>query len=184
MSRLVPLLLLAIVAGATGFFVFRGLHGDRPPENGPAPAVTGAAGQAAGTLPEFTLPDLSGRLRAAGEWEGQVRLVNFWATWCPPCRREIPLLKEIQDEYAARGVQVIGVAIDEADAVTEYAREADFNYPVLVGQQEAMDLGNAILKDFPGLPFTAFADRSGRILRVHTGELHREQIEEILLPLL
>lgn len=182
MSRVVPLVLLALVAGATGFFLFRGLHGNAPPDT--APAVTGAAGQGANSLPDFTLPDLSGRVRSAGEWEGQVRLVNFWATWCPPCRREIPLLKAIQDEYAGRGLQVIGIAIDETEAVTEYAEEAGFNYPVLVGQQEGMDLGNAVLKDFPGLPFTAFADRSGRILRIHTGELHREQIEEILAGLL
>jgi thiol-disulfide isomerase/thioredoxin len=184
MRRVLPLGLLAIVSAGTGFFLYRGLADRAAPVVGPAPSVTGAPGEAASKLPDFALPDLTGRVRSGSEWDGRIRLVNFWATWCPPCRREIPLLKEIQAEYGERGVQVLGVAIDEIGAVQEYAREAEFNYPVLVGQQEGVDLGNAVLKDFVGLPFTAFTDASGRIVRVHTGELHRDELEKILAALL
>lgn len=132
----------------------------------------------------FVLEDMDGKRHALEDYRGKVVLINFWATWCPPCRREIPLLVDIQREFAARNVQVIGIAIDETEAVTEFAARIPFNFPVLVGQQEAVDLANAYLPDFIGLPFTAFADRDGRLVHVHTGELHREQIEAILGSLL
>ena len=168
-SRILPLLLLALLSGATGFLAYRGLDGTDPVDAG-----------AAAMAPAFALPDVQGNLRSSSEWDGKLRIVNFWATWCPPCRREIPLLVDVQREFADRDVQVIGIAIDEAEAVTEFAGRIPFNFPVLVGQQDAMDLANQYLPDFVGLPFTAFADASGRIVHVHTGELHREQIEAIL----
>jgi thiol-disulfide isomerase/thioredoxin len=167
------LVLLAAGAAATGFFAYRHLVAPDPVARAPAP-------EAARNAPDFALPDLEGRMRMSDEWDGRVRVVNFWATWCPPCRKEIPLLKEIQSEYADRGVQIIGIAMDETEAVTEYAQTMEFNYPVLIGQQEAVDLGNLFLKDFIGLPFTVFTDRDGRIVDIHTGELHRDQIESYL----
>ncbi|MFU8820987.1 MAG: TlpA family protein disulfide reductase [Gammaproteobacteria bacterium] len=183
MNRALPLVLLALGAGAAGFFLYLGLAGqDRPADDG-LPALPSAP-QTAEFAPAFVLPDLDGTPRSSGEWDESIRIVNFWATWCPPCIREIPLLVDIQAEYAARGVQVIGIAIDEPDAVAEFAANFAFNYPVLIGQDDAMDLGNQFLAGFIGLPFTAFTDRSGRIVRVHTGELHREQLEEILAGLL
>ena len=117
--------------------------------------------------------------RQSSEWDGEVRVVNFWATWCPPCRREIPLLKELQAEYGDR-IRIVGIAIDDMEAVREYAVGADFNYPVLVGQQDAVDLGNQVLQDWIGLPFTAFTDASGKVHHIHVGELHREQAERFL----
>jgi thiol-disulfide isomerase/thioredoxin len=167
------LVLLAAGAAVTGFFAYRTLVDPKPAVRAPAP-------EAARTAPDFALPDLDGQMRMSDEWHDRIRVVNFWATWCPPCRKEIPLLKEIQAEYADRGVQVIGIAMDETEAVTEYAESMDFNYPVLIGQQEAVDLGNRFLKDFIGLPFTVFTDRDGRIVDIHTGELHRDQIETYL----
>ena len=167
------LVLLAAGAAATGFFAYRHLVAPDPVARAPAP-------EAARNAPDFALPDLEGRMRMSDEWDGRVRVVNFWATWCPPCRKEIPLLKEIQTEYADRGVQIIGIAMDETEAVTEDAQTMEFNYPVLIGQQEAVDLGNLFLKDFIGLPFTVFTDRDGRIVDIHTGELHRDQIESYL----
>ena len=167
------LVLLAAGAAPPGFFAYRHLVAPEPVVRAPAP-------EAARTAPDFALPDLDGQMRSSDEWDGRVRVVNFWATWCPPCRKEIPLLKEIQSEYADRGVQIIGIAMDETEAVTQYAQTMDFNYPVLIGQQEAVELGNRFLKDFIGLPFTVFTDRDGRIVDIHTGELHRDQIETYL----
>jgi len=180
---MLPLVLLAAASGAAGFLLYVGLVGkDRPLDDGLPPLP--AAPQAAEFAPDFVLPDLDGKARSSSEWHGTVRVVNFWATWCPPCIREIPLLVDIQQEYADRGVQVLGIAIDEAENVVEFAADFQFNYPVLIGQDEAMDLGHQFLNGFIGLPFTAFTDRGGRILRVHSGEIHREQIEAILAELL
>ncbi len=171
--QLLALGILALASAAAGYLSYTQMRA-------PAPASAPAASSA---LPEFTLPDLEGRPRQSSEWEGRVRVVNFWATWCPPCRREIPLLKELQSEYGDR-VDIIGVAIDDMEAVREYAVEAEFNYPVLVGQQDAVDLGNRVLKDWIGLPFTAFVDASGTIRHVHVGEIHREQAEGFLRSIL
>jgi thiol-disulfide isomerase/thioredoxin len=182
-NRALPLVLLALGSGVAGFLLYHGLVGDKQPTGDGLPPLP-AAPQAAEFAPEFVLPDLTGTPRSSGEWDGTIRVVNFWATWCPPCIREIPLLVEIQQEYAPQGVQVLGIAIDETEAVIEFAADFTFNYPVLIGQEDAMELGNQFLNGFIGLPFTAFTDRSGKILRVHSGEIHREQIVAILAELL
>jgi thiol-disulfide isomerase/thioredoxin len=166
--QVLALVVLALASAASGYLAYTGLR---------APSPTAAP--ATDTLPAFALTDLDGVVRRSTEWEGEVRVVNFWATWCPPCRREIPLLKELQAEYGDR-VRIIGIAIDDMEAVQEYALEAAFNYPVLVGQQDAVELGNRVLEDWIGLPFTAFADASGRVHHVHVGELHREQAEDFI----
>lgn len=183
MKRTLPLLVLALAAGAAGFFLYLGLAGNDRPGQDTLPPLPGAP-QAAAFAPEFALPDVEGTQRNSGEWADTVRVVNFWATWCPPCIREIPLLVDIQAEYGARGVQVIGIAIDESEAVADFADGFEFNYPVLVGQEDAMDLGHRFVDGFIGLPFTVFTGRDGRIHKVHTGEIHREQIEAILAELL
>ena len=162
---------LAVASAAGGFFLYRGSSPVEPPS-----AATDWA-------PAFVLTDVDGEQRDSSEWDGRVRLVNFWATWCPPCRREIPLLIDLQNEYGGK-IQILGIAIDDLDAVQEYAANAGFNYPVLVGQQDAINLANIYQNDFIGLPFTAFVDSTGHIVRVHVGELHRDQattfISEIL----
>jgi len=181
--RVLALALLALGSGAAGFLLYLGLVDHRHPVGDGLPPLP-AAPQAAEFAPDFVLPDIDGTPRSSDEWDNTIRVVNFWATWCPPCIREIPLLVEIQDEYAEQGVQVLGIAIDETEAVVDFATDFAFNYPVLIGQEDAMDLGHRFLNGFIGLPFTAFTDRSGRIIRVHSGEIHREQIVAILADLL
>jgi thiol-disulfide isomerase/thioredoxin len=183
MKRMLPLFALALASGAAGFLLYLGLAGNHQPMQDGLPPVPGAP-QAAAFAPEFALPDVAGTPRSSGEWTDTIRVVNFWATWCPPCLREIPLLVDIQAEYGGRGVQVIGIAIDDTEAVADFADGFEFNYPVLVGQEDAMDLGHSFVDGFIGLPFTVFTGRDGRIHKVHTGEIHREQIEAILAELL
>lgn len=183
MKQTLLLVLLVLAAAAAGFLLYPAfVSQDRPLDDGLPPIP--AAPQAAEFAPDFVLPDLEGTPRSSDEWHDTVRVVNFWATWCPPCIREIPLLVEIQREFAGHGVQVLGIAVDEPEAVADFAAHFDFNYPVLIGQEEAMELGHQFLDGFIGLPFTAFTDRDGRIVRVHNGEIHREQIEAILADLL
>jgi thiol-disulfide isomerase/thioredoxin len=169
--KIIALGLLLLASGVAGFLLYQGLAG-------------GGFGTQARQAPAFTLPDLDGVARSSEEWDGDIRVVNFWATWCPPCIREIPLLVEIQEEYRDRGVTIIGIAVDETEAVAEFAAGFAFNYPVVVGQEDAMNLAQAYAENFIGLPFTAFTDRAGRIRHVHTGEIHRAEIEEILQRLL
>ncbi|MED5536162.1 MAG: TlpA disulfide reductase family protein [Pseudomonadota bacterium] len=130
-------------------------------------------------LPDFTLEDLAGGTRSIRSWPDNALIINFWATWCAPCRREIPLLKDFQSAHAEESVQVIGIAVDRLEPVKEFARDIEFNYPVLVGQSDAMDAASAFGVDFFALPFTVFTDTEGNILGVHTGEVHLEDLENL-----
>ena len=135
------------------------------------------------TLPEFALEDLAGEMRSIHGWEGDALVINFWATWCAPCLREIPLLKEFQAANGPSGLQVVGIAVDHLEAVRAFAEEMGFNYPVLVGQLAAMEAAAEFGLDFFVLPFTVFSDPHKRILGVHSGELHAEHLDELLLVL-
>lgn len=128
----------------------------------------------------FTLPDLEGTQRQLSDWNGKARIVNFWATWCAPCRREIPLLKQTQAEHAADNLQIIGIAVDFPEEVAAYAEDAQFNYPILVGQEDAMAAAEASGVEFIGMPFTLIVSTDGRLLKAHMGEIVESHIQTIL----
>jgi thiol-disulfide isomerase/thioredoxin len=118
-------------------------------------------------------------VRYSSEWDGTAKLLNFWATWCAPCRREIPLLKKTQDEHAAANLQIIGIAVDFDEEVVAYAEEAQFNYPVLIGQENAMAVAEASGVDFIGLPFTMVVSADGQLIKTHIGEIFEDQMTRI-----
>ena len=168
--------LVALMAGAL-FYAAR-----IPVQNAPAPAQTIAPPPAIEVVshPTFSIPDLTGTPRELSEWDGKNRILNFWATWCGPCRREIPLLKAFQDEQAGNGFQVIGIAVDFAQEVARYAESAEFNYPVLVGEQDAMALAESSGIRFGVLPFTMFIASDGEYVGAFIGELHPEHLDTIV----
>tara|TARA_R110000782_G_scaffold34837_2_gene83247 strand:- start:1678 stop:2268 length:591 start_codon:yes stop_codon:yes gene_type:complete len=168
--------LVALMAGAL-FYAAR-----IPVQNAPAPATTIAPPAAIEVVshPAFSMPDISGTPRDLSEWDGKNRILNFWATWCAPCRREIPLLKAFQDEQEGNGFQVIGIAVDFAEEVARYAESAQFNYPVLVGEQDAMALAESSGIQFGVLPFTMFIASDGEYVGSFIGELHREHLDAIV----
>ncbi len=132
----------------------------------------------------FSLPDLEDKLRHVKEWDGKVILLNFWATWCPPCRREIPAFIELQEQYGAQGFQVLGVAIDERDAVEDYADGLGANYPILIGDSKTMNISAAYGNRFGQLPYSLIIDRQGTIRFVGKGELSFADVEKQIKPLL
>ena len=148
-----------------------------------APADSGFAIPEGSINVAFNLADMAGITRDFAEWDGKHRILNFWATWCAPCRREIPLLKTFQDEHGVNGIQVIGIAVDFLEPVVEYAEEAQFNYPILVGEQDAMAVAESSGVDFIGLPFTMIVARDGELIGVHMGEIHQEQLDEVAVVL-
>jgi thiol-disulfide isomerase/thioredoxin len=186
---------LVAAAGPAGFLLYRLVLGSRPPTLSAQPLATGAsaggeappgaasAGPAPRSpperLPDIALPDPQGVMRRLSDWHGRPLLVNFWATWCEPCRREIPLLIGLRRRQAANGLQVVGIAVDMRDPVIAYARQMGIDYPILIGEQG----GLAALDAFgmaPVFPFSVFADAQGRIVAVKLGELHPDEANLIL----
>lgn len=179
MKRAAGLAGLAVVgclALAMGYFLAR--SGRLSREETPVPPV--AAAPVPETRPLFALADTAGMQRSIGEWDGKALMINFWATWCPPCRREIPLLNALQAEYAPRGFAVVGVAVDFREDVLAYLRDTPVDYPVLIGEQDALDAMRAFGLETTGFPVTVFTDTAGRIVTVHVGELHRPEAVAIL----
>jgi thiol-disulfide isomerase/thioredoxin len=130
-------------------------------------------------LPDLKLPDLAGQERSLRGFLGHPLIVNFWATWCAPCRREMPLLQRLVHAYRGEGLMIVGIAVDFRTAVADYVGRQPVDYPLLIGE----DSGLAAAEQFGMqmvLPFSVFADASGRIIAVKVGELHREEADYIL----
>jgi thiol-disulfide isomerase/thioredoxin len=178
MARSRPVLLTAALSAAAvlGYLTYRGLASDEAAE---APATTasgaGTAPPVVATLPDFSLANLAGEPQSIRSWPGKPLLINFWATWCAPCLREIPMLKELQSTRP--DLQVVGIAIDKREPVVEFAARMEFNYPILQGQSEAWAAAAELGVNIYALPFTIFTGGDGSILGVHTGELHAEHLE-------
>lgn len=182
MARLATPTGLTLALSAAALLAYTGfrLLATGPAEE--APAELAAAETAfPDRLPNFALEDLGGDMRSIGSWAGKPLLVNFWATWCAPCRREIPMLKEFQTGNSS--LQVVGIAIDRRDPVLAFADEIEFNYPVLMGEAEAMAAASAFGVQFLALPFTIFTGADGAVLGVHTGEIHAEHLERFVAVL-
>jgi thiol-disulfide isomerase/thioredoxin len=176
------LLTLALSAAAVAGYVSYRLLVPTPAE-APASATDTADGaapseqrQLAETLPDFSLDNLAGQPQSIRSWPGKPLLINFWATWCGPCLREIPMLKELETQRP--DIQVVGVAIDRREPVEKFAGDMSFNYPILIGQSEAWEAAASLGVDIYALPFTVFAAADGALLGVHTGELHAEHLAE------
>ena len=164
--------LLALMAGAL-FFSAR-----MAPEIMNAPAPSAAAPEIV-RYPSFELAGLDGEIHDFSEYFGRHRLLNFWATWCAPCRREIPLLKEFQAEQGDDGILVIGIAVDVMEEVIAYAEAAEFNYPILVGELDAMAVAEQSGVELHAMPFTMIVTADGEFLTAHFGELHRQDLNKI-----
>lgn len=135
------------------------------------------------TLFSTPLANLSGGVDTLGKWRGQVLVVNFWATWCAPCREEIPLFVRMQKRLGARGLQFIGIAIDRPEPVAAFQREYGMNYPILIGGIETMDLLRSTGNRAGVLPYTLVIDRSGRLTNQKLGTLKEPELEAMVQPL-
>ena len=175
-----------MVAGGAGFLAYRlttthtttisAAKIAAPPE---AASELPAPRQIPEVVPEIAMTDRAGVRRKLSEWKGRPTAFNFWATWCEPCRREIPLLLKLRRDHAADGFEVVGIAVDSRDAVLKYAQEMHIDYPVLIGEQEGLDAVQAFGMETL-FPFTAFTDTQARIVTLKVGELHPDEAAFIL----
>ncbi len=137
-----------------------------------------------GMLPVFSLTDKDGVLRNSSEWDGKILVLNFWATWCPPCKKEIPEFIRLQSEFTDHGVQFIGIALQKAEEVQDFVREIGINYPILTGELDVIDLATKLGNRTGALPYTVVVDKNRKITLVHRGAITYQQAQDAIRSVL
>ena len=169
------LIVAAIIAVALGAGVHlasnRGI-GDPKPATDAYPRLLAA-----------TLPDIRGELQPLAQWKGKVLVINFWASWCPPCREEMPALSRLQIKHAANGIQIIGIALDNAANVVQYAKKHPTSYPLLVGDSTTTELNRAMGNSQMALPYTVVYDAAGTARMTRLGLFSEDELDSVLISL-
>jgi len=178
MSRAPNPLAATLVLSVAAIAIYIGLYlyrGDTDTNVADRPAAADAEIR---TLPEFSMPDLGGTETSIHSWPNRPLIVNFWATWCAPCLREIPMLKDYQQQHPE--AQIVGIAVDTEDAVRNFAADMEFSYPILVGPG-SFEAAAAFGVEYVALPLTVFVAADARVLATHMGEVHPEQLENFTI---
>jgi len=178
--------LLGIAALAAGWLLYQRSVRDLSDQDPDVQAID-TSGLIGRPRPDFTLPDLDGVPRQAASWDGSVTVVNFWATWCEPCRREMPALVELQKRYGSKGLQVVGIALDDRQAVRRFVADLGtaIDYPLLAdGEAPGIEVAKQYGNSFGILPYTVVVGRDRRIAFVQLGELTLSQAERVVRGLL
>jgi peroxiredoxin len=164
---------MAVVAAAVALMLFAGVRMSRTRTG---IAKTKTAGLNGTLAPDFQLKGLDGQQVRLSDFRGKAVLLNFWATWCAPCKIEMPWFVDLQKQYASQGLQVIGVAMDDSGeaAIAKFAKEMAVNYPVLIGKESVGDAYGGV--EF--LPTTFFIDRQGKVVDRVFGLVSHSDIED------
>lgn len=176
--RTILILVLASLAAAGGWWLQNG-WASRMPDQPPAPAgvKTFTVGD---SVSGYTLPDVAGRATALAKWHGKAVLLNFWASWCVPCIREMPMLEKFQREHAADGAQVVGIAMEQPQSAAAFVKRVAVDYPILIGI-DADPVPTAVFGDTAGLlPYSVLVGRDGRILKTKLGPLDTATLKDWL----
>lgn len=128
--------------------------------------------------------DIHTKPQPLSQYQGKVIVVNFWATWCPPCRDEMPELAELHQAYQGKNVVVLGIAIDELDLVQEYLQTSPVSYPIVVADYAGMNLSEQLGNEHGILPYTVIIDSHGKVIKTFLGRISKPMLEPVLQPLL
>jgi thiol-disulfide isomerase/thioredoxin len=172
---------IVAVAGASGFFIYRSMETAPPAVPAAVTEVPPPADPAVpprksvpDSLPDITLADEAGKPTRLASFGGRPLMVNFWATWCAPCRREIPLLNKIRRERRSQNAEIVGIAVDFRDDVLKFVQKVPVEYPLLIGEEDGLAAADAFGMGM-AFPFSIFVDSQNRILTIKIGELHEDE---------
>ena len=166
------MLAAAILATVAGFFAYRATLSDR------------SVAEPVAELMRLSLPDVSGKDQSLAQWRDKILIVNFWATWCEPCREEIPGLVRARDKLLSSNVEFVGIAIDQVAKVVDFARNVHVSYPLLMADATGLDLVRTLGNPSGGLPFTVVLDRKGMVAHRNLGSITQQKIEDQVAPML
>lgn len=170
---------LMILAGSAGFFMQNLMSKDKEPMQSvqrTSPTDMLLIGL---PRPEFEMADLDGKIHSVSEWDGKVLVLNFWAPWCTPCKKELPIFMEMQEKYQDQGLQFLGLAVDTPDSVKQFLTEMPLNFPTLVGEDDAMKIASIYGNNIGALPYTVIINRSGKIIFTRKGDIKQAEAEKM-----
>lgn len=160
---------LALAGLAAGVWLAPARHA---PEAGSAPAFA--------ALWQVGFADLDGKRQELAQWRGQGLVLNFWATWCQPCREEMPDFSALRAQYRSHGIEFVGIAIDNPTQVAQFLQQLPVDYPILIGEGAAHSLARQLGNPSGALPYTIVLDREGNTVLTHLGRLPRATLESAL----
>ncbi len=145
-----------------------------------APAVAAPTPPAPTAVLDWSFVDVEGKPQSLSQWQGRLVVLNFWATWCPPCLKEIPAFVDLQHRLGPRGVQFVGIALDQVEAVKPFLTEHGLNYPVVLGDQDVARFMTTLGNEIGALPYSVVVSRDGKVLTSHQGEWQADEATKTL----
>lgn len=176
------LLIVLVLSVLSGWFLLQQFFSITPPETS-ASAPTAAVSIDHNAMMNMQFKDMNGELQSLKKWQGKVIVLNFWATWCPPCREEMPELSEMQKQYLQKNVVIIGLSTEDFDTTKAFMQSISVSYPILAGDLEAMRLAESLGNNRGILPYTVILDEKGAVVKTFFGRVNQQLLEKTILPL-
>jgi peroxiredoxin len=175
------LLIILVLSALSGWFLFhKTLETSEPEINKAAPL----ANIDKNVLMNTSFTNINGQEQSLKQWQGNIIVLNFWATWCPPCREEMPELSAMQNQYKQQNLVILGLSTDDLDTTKTFVKKAPVSYPVLAGNMQAMNLAESLGNNRGILPYTVIVDANGTVVKTFFGRVNQQLLEKTITPLL